>query len=71
MTNNRYSFAIPPHVLREVFIYFTPSNQRARGGRAPDAPDSRVCKLQWVERTRVSQVTPESPGTPRAMIYSL
>jgi hypothetical protein len=24
-----------------------------------------------VERTRVSQVTPESPGTPRAMVYDL
>ena len=24
-----------------------------------------------VERTRVSQVTPESPGTPRAVFYSL
>jgi hypothetical protein len=24
-----------------------------------------------VERTRVSQVTPESPGIPRAMVYGL
>ena len=35
-----------------------------------DAPDSRVCKGSE-KRTRVSQVTPESPGTPRAMVYGL
>src|SRR6202051_4035551 len=27
--------------------------------------------MSVVERTRVSQVTPESPGTPRAMVYGL
>jgi hypothetical protein len=30
-----------------------------------------ACAMVVVERTRVSQVTPESPGTPRAMVYSL
>src|SRR6202165_3944087 len=30
-----------------------------------------ACAMSVVERTRVSQVTPESPGTPRAMVYGL
>src|SRR3984893_16866956 len=30
-----------------------------------------ACAMIVVERTRVSQVTPESPGTPRAMVYGL
>jgi len=30
-----------------------------------------ACAMLLVERTRVSQVTPESPGTPRAMGYGL
>jgi hypothetical protein len=30
-----------------------------------------ACAIVAVERTRVSQVTPESPGTPRAMVYGL
>jgi len=35
--------------------------------RAPDAP-AAACAMIVVERTRVSQVTPESPGIPRAMV---
>ena len=30
-----------------------------------------ACAGVVVERTRVSQVTPESPGIPRAMVYGL
>src|SRR5258708_27655041 len=30
-----------------------------------------ACAMVVVESTRVSQVTPESPGTPRAMVYGL
>src|ERR1700730_4519325 len=30
-----------------------------------------ACAMSVVERTRVSQVTPESPGIPRAMVYNL
>src|SRR6202795_3438345 len=30
-----------------------------------------ACATIVVERTRVSQVTPESPGIPRAMVYGL
>src|SRR6195256_4973249 len=38
--------------------------------RAPDAP-AAARAMVVVERTRVSQVTPESPGIPRAMVYGL
>ena len=49
-----------------------PSPIRGRGEcRAPDAPDSRVCNCRVLKRTRVSQVTPESPGIPRAVVYGL
>jgi hypothetical protein len=49
-----------------------PSPIRGRGEcRAPDAPDSRVCNVIGWKRTRVSQVTPESPGIPHAMVYGL
>jgi hypothetical protein len=38
------SFAISRRVSPELCQNFPcPLNQRARGGRAPDAPDSRVC----------------------------
>jgi hypothetical protein len=42
---SRYDSAFSPRVSRE-FCREIPalSKQRARGGRAPDAPDSRVCK---------------------------
>jgi hypothetical protein len=38
--------------------------------RAPDAPESRVCRGSGRRHTR-SQVTPESPGIPHAMVYGL
>ncbi len=71
-SKNCHNFAFPRHDMPEV-CYHIPAlcNQRARGGRAPDAPDSRVCNYYWQKRTRVSQVTPASPGIPRAMVYSL
>ena len=57
--------------LREVFIYFPPSaNEGRRECRAPDAPAAARAGVV-VESTRVSQVTPESPGIPHAMVYGL
>jgi hypothetical protein len=57
--------------LREVFIYFPPSPIRGRGeARRPMRPIA-ACAMVVEERTRVSQVTPESPGTPRAVVYGL
>jgi len=39
----------------------------------PGARCAPISRVQWVvvERTRVSQVTPESPGIPHAMVYGL
>ena len=49
----------------------SPSSKRGRREcRAPDAP-AAACAGVVVERTRVSQVTPETPGIPRAMVYGL
>jgi hypothetical protein len=48
---------------------YPPIGGRGEAGR-PMRPIA-ACAIIVVERTRVSQVTPESPGTPRAMVYSL
>jgi hypothetical protein len=59
-----------PRFLGEVLVYSRPSNQgRGEAGR-PMRPIA-ACAIIVVERTRVSQVTPESPGTPHAMVYGL
>src|SRR5450432_99525 len=57
--------------LREVFIYFPPSPIRGRREAGRPMRPIAACAIIVVERTRVSQVTPESPGTPRAMVYGL
>jgi len=52
-------------------LLVSPSAIRGRREcRAPDAPESRVCRDSGREHTR-SQVTPESPGIPYAMVYGL
>ena len=66
----RQTLAISPRIAPEFCSRFPPSENRGRREcRAPDAPDSRVCKIV-VERTRVSQVTPDSPSIPRAMVLT-
>ena len=56
---------------RGLILNFPPSHNRGRREcRAPDAPDSRVCNDSDRTHTR-SQVTPESPDIPRAMVYGL
>jgi hypothetical protein len=69
---SRHNSAISPHVSREVCFELPPYPIGGRGeaGR-PMRPIAACATGSWVERTRVSQVTPESPGTPRAMVYSL
>jgi hypothetical protein len=68
---HKHAFAISPHVLREVCHHHRPSQFRGRREcRAPDAPESRVCNDSGRTHTR-SQVTPESPGIPHAMVYGL
>jgi hypothetical protein len=64
----------PPRSRRmscaRFFRFVRPSRIRGRREcRAPDAPDSRVCRDIVVEHTRC-QVTPESPGIPRAMVLT-
>ena len=66
-----YTFAISPRLSREFWPFVPPSPiRRRRECRAPDAPDSRVCRGSGSEHTRC-QVTPESPGIPRAMALRL
>src|SRR5580692_1477062 len=55
----RFGLLVPPSL-----------NRGRRECRAPDAPAAARAGVV-VERTRVSQVTPESPGIPRAMVYGL
>ena len=55
----RFGLLVPPSHIRG-----------RRECRAPDAPDSRVCRGSGWTHTRC-QVTPESPGIPRAMVYGL
>ena len=67
----RHTFAISPRDSREFWPARSALSKRGRREcRAPDAPASRVCN-EVVESTRVSQVTPESPGIPRAMVLRL
>jgi hypothetical protein len=48
-----------------------PSPIKGRGEcRAPDAP-AVSCAMSVVDAHTSIQVTPESPGTPRAMVYGL
>jgi hypothetical protein len=57
--------------LREVFFYFPPSPMRGRGEAGRPVRPITVCAMdKWVERTHVSQVTPESPGAPHAVVYA-
>jgi hypothetical protein len=58
-------------VLREVLLFVPPSSIRGRGEAGRPMRPIAACANGNVVRTRVSQVTPESPGTPRAVVYSL
>jgi hypothetical protein len=70
--NARHGFAISQHVLLEFCTFVPPFPIRGRREcRAPDPPAAACAVGWWVERTRVSQVTPESSGIPRAMVYGL
>jgi hypothetical protein len=48
-----------------------PLNRGRRECRAPDAPAAACAMVERKKGTRVSQVTPETPGIPRAMVYGL
>jgi hypothetical protein len=58
-------------ICPSFILNIPPSSIRGRREcRAPDAP-AAACAMVVVERTRVSQVTPESPGIPRAMVLTV
>src|SRR6202048_67191 len=48
-----------------------PLNNEGAGNAGRPMRPIAACAMVVVERTRVSQVTPESPGIPRAMVYGL
>src|SRR5664279_1471449 len=62
-----FSRRAAPEVCQEIPAL---SKSRAQGGRAPDAPRGLVCISSGRAHTSI-QVTPESPGTPRAMALRL
>jgi hypothetical protein len=69
-SDSRHSFTISrpdrPEVCRK--FPYPPTRGRGEAGR-PMRPIA-ACAMIVVERTRVIQVTPESPGTPRAMVLT-
>jgi hypothetical protein len=68
---SKHTLAIPRRDAPELCSKFPcpPIRGRREAGR-PMRPIA-ACARVVVERTRVSQVTPASPGTPRAMVYGL
>ena len=48
-----------------------PSSSEGAGNAGRPMRPIAACAMLWVERTRVSQVIPESPGIPRAMVLRL
>jgi hypothetical protein len=57
--------------LREACFELPPSENKGAGNAGRPMRPIAACAMSVVERTRVSQVTPESPGMPRAMVYGL
>ena len=50
---------------------FRPPHSEGAGNAGRPMRPIAACAMIVVERTRVSQVTPETPGIPRAMVYGL
>src|SRR5258708_37846393 len=48
-----------------------PLRKEGAGNAGRSVRPIAACAMVVVERTRVSQVTPESPGIPHAMVYGL
>src|SRR6202166_594974 len=48
-----------------------PSHSEGAGNAGRPMRPIAACAMSVVERTRVSQVTPETSGIPRAMVYGL
>jgi hypothetical protein len=68
----RCESAISPHVLREVLLETSrPPIRGRRECRALDAPAAWRAEKTAAPAVTVTTSTPESPGIPRAMVYSL
>jgi hypothetical protein len=59
------------HRARGLPINSRPLQTEGAGNAGRPMRPIAACAMLLVERTRVSQVTPESPGIPRAMVYGL
>jgi hypothetical protein len=66
-----HNFAISLRVSREVWPARSALRSEGAGNAGRPMRPIAACAMGVVERTRVSQVTPESPGIPRAMVYGL
>ena len=56
---------------RVLLCSFRPLHSEGAGNAGRPMRPIAACAMSVVERTRVSQVTPESPGIPRAMVLRL
>jgi hypothetical protein len=65
----KYASTFPRRIAPGLCMSLPPKEGAGNAGR-PMRPIA-ACARIVVERTRVSQVTPESPGIPRAMVYGL
>src|SRR6202521_4089510 len=62
---------IPAARCARSFARNCPSRNEGAGNAGRPMRPIAACARIVIERTRVSQVTPESPGIPRAMVYGL
>src|SRR3979490_1086118 len=67
----RHTSAISPRNPREFYLKRPALELEGAGNAGRPMRPIAACAMSVVERTRVSQVTPESPGIPHAMVYSL
>jgi hypothetical protein len=56
---------------QDIAVSFGPLQSEGAGNAGRPMRPIAACAMVVVERTRVSQVTPESPGIPRAMVLRL
>ena len=56
---------------RGLACSYRPLNSEGAGNAGRPMRPIAACAMSVVERTRVSQVTPESPGIPRAMVLTV
>ena len=66
-----HGFAFPRHEIARGKPLACPQSVEGAGNAGRPMRPIAACAMSVEERTRVSQVTPESPGTPCAMVYGL